>query len=133
MRLQLKRICCWQAPEIHLSNQAEDQTTRTYAAGFTTGEPIAAVVLSTATRSGDYTQFAGPAGEVRPGHTDLVKHYQSKGYVDIRGGGRSSYRSTISDVIGGAIARKYLAEHFDTAFFSAVCQVGELKTNQSLQ
>ncbi len=119
--------------EIHLGNQAEDQTTRTYGAGFTTGEPIAAVVLSTATRSGDYTQFAGPGGEVRPGHTDLVKHYQSGGYVDIRGGGRSSYRSTISDVIGGAIARKYLAEHFGTAFFSAVCQVGELKTKQSLR
>ena len=119
-------------PAIHLSNQAEGQATRTYAAGFTTGEPIAAVVLSTSTRSGDYAQFAGPSGEVRPGHTDLVKHYQSQGYVDIRGGGRSSYRSTISDVIGGAIAHKFLAKHFGTAFFSAVCQVGELKAQHSL-
>ncbi len=119
-------------PEIHLSNQAEGQVARTYAAGFTTGEPIATVVLSTSTRSGDYAQFAGSSGEVRPGHTDLVKHYQSKGYTDIRGGGRSSYRSTISDVIGGAIARAFLAEHFGTAFFSAVCQVGKLKAGNLL-
>jgi chorismate synthase len=119
-------------PEIRISNQGDGTVTRTYAEGFTTGEPVAAVVLSTSTRSGDYTQFAGPLGEVRPGHTDLVKYYQSKGYVDIRGGGRSSYRSTVSDVIGGAIARRYLAEHFGTRFLSAVCQVGHLKTDKLL-
>ena len=119
-------------PQIRVGNAAEDNMTRTYAAGYTTGEPISAIVLSTAKRSGDYAQFAGPSGEVRPGHTDLVKHYQSNGYVDVRGGGRSSYRSTISDVIGGAIARKYLAKHFGTAFISAVCQVGELKSNNLL-
>lgn len=106
--------------------------TSTYAAGFTTGEPIAAVVLSAAKRSGDYKQFAGPQGEVRPGHTDLVKHYKSKGFVDVRGGGRSSYRSTISDVIGGSIARIYLAEHFGTAIFSSICQVGPLQAGVSL-
>ncbi len=104
----------------------------TYSAGFTTGEPIAAAVLSVAKRSGDYQQFAGPHGHVRPGHTDLVKHYQSRGFVDVRGGGRSSYRSTISDVIGGTIARLYLAEHFGTAILSSICQVGSLETGISL-
>ena len=34
---------------------------------------------------GDYEQFSGHQGEVRPGHTDLVKHYQSSGHVDAAG------------------------------------------------
>ena len=106
--------------------------TATYEAGFTTGEPIAAIVLSAAKRSGDYKQFAGAEGHVRPGHTDLVKHYKSKGFVDVRGGGRSSYRSTISDVVGGSIARLFLAEQFGTAIFSSICQVGSLQADVSL-
>ncbi|MCB0106735.1 MAG: chorismate synthase [Caldilineaceae bacterium] len=103
-----------------------------YEYGFTTGEPIAAIVLSTSQKSGDYQQFSGLTGEVRPGHTDLVKYHKSQGFVDIRGGGRSSYRSTISDVIGGSIARLYLAEQFDTVILSSICQVGPLKTTHSL-
>ena len=119
-------------PALHLHLDEDATPVRTYQAGFTTGEPIAAAVLSAAKRSGDYKQFAGPQGHVRPGHTDLVKHYKSRGFVDVRGGGRSSYRSTISDVIGGTIARLYLAEHFGTAIFSSICQVGPLETGVSL-
>ena len=119
-------------PALHLHLGEGETPVRTYEAGFTTGEPIAAAVLSAAKRSGDYRQFAGPQGHVRPGHTDLVKHYKSRGFVDGRGGGRSSYRSTISDVIGGTIARLYLAEHFGTAIFSSICQVGPLETGISL-
>ena len=115
-------------PALHLHLGEDERPVRTYQAGFTTGEPIAAAVLSAAKRSGDYEQFAGPQGHVRPGHTDLVKHYKSRGFADVRGGGRSSYRSTISDVIGGTIARLYLAEHFGTAIFSSICQVGPLET-----
>ena len=115
-------------PALHLHLGEDETSVRTYEAGFTTGEPIAAAVLSAAKRSGDYKQFTGSQGHVRPGHTDLVKHYKSRGFVDVRGGGRSSYRSTISDVIGGTIARLYLAEHFGTAIFSSVCQVGPLET-----
>ena len=113
----------------------EDQTvyqTETYEEGFSTGEPIAAVVLSTSKKSRHYDQFAGPMGEVRPGHTDLVKYYKSKGFVDIRGGGRSSYRSTISDVIGGSIARIFLKANFDTVILSSICQVGPLHSSDSL-
>jgi chorismate synthase len=90
------------------------------------------MVLSTSKKSGHYEQFAGPQGEVRPGHTDLVKYHKSKGFVDIRGGGRSSYRSTISDVIGGSIARIFLKEHFGTVILSSIVQVGHLKASQSL-
>ncbi|MCC9641312.1 chorismate synthase [Rhodopirellula sp. JC740] len=106
--------------------------TEGYEDGFTTGEPVAAIVLSTSKKSGDYTQFSGPTGEVRPGHTDLVKFHQSKGYVDVRGGGRSSYRSTITDVIGGSVARSILHQCFGTRFVSSICQVGSLKAEQRL-
>jgi chorismate synthase len=71
-------------------------------------------------------------GEARPGHTDLVKHFKSQGFVDVRGGGRSSYRSTISDVIGGSVARRYLAEVFGTMIFSNVVQVGPLQASGTL-
>ncbi|MEZ4672878.1 MAG: chorismate synthase [Caldilineaceae bacterium] len=103
-----------------------------YEYGFTTGEPIAAIVLSTSQKSGDYQQFSGLTGEVRPGHTDLVKYHKSQGFIDIRGGGRSSYRSTISDVVGGSIARLFLAKQFNTVILSSICQVGPLKTTHSL-
>jgi chorismate synthase len=106
--------------------------TEAYEAGYTTGEPIAALVLSTSQRSRHYDQFMGPTGEVRPGHTDLVKYHKSRGRVDVRGGGRSSYRSTISDVIGGAIARLFLHEHFGTVFLSSISQVGPLRAERSL-
>ncbi len=117
-----------------LVTQVEGVESRThgYEAGYTTGEPIAAIVLSTAQKSGDYTQFAGDSGAVRPGHTDLVKHHKSQGFVDGRGGGRSSYRSTISDVIGGSIARLFLAEKFGTVILSSISQVGPLKSARSL-
>ncbi len=107
-------------------------STQSYAEGATTGEPIAAVVLSASKRSSDYAQFTGPQGEARPGHADLVKHHQSRGFTDPRGGGRSSYRATISDVIGGSIARIFLRTHFDTVFLSAVVRVGSLKAEVTL-
>lgn len=103
-----------------------------YDDGFTTGEPIAAIVLSASKKSGDYTQFSGPGGEVRPGHTDLVKYHQSQGFVDIRGGGRSSYRSTISDVIGGSVARIVLQQLFGVRILSSICQVGTLQAARRL-
>ena len=110
----------------------DEQTAGSYEAGHTTGEPIAAVVLSTAGKSGHYDPFRGETGVVRPGHTDLVKHHQSGGHADIRGGGRSSYRSTISDVVGGAVARLYLAQTFGTLFVSSVSQVGPLRAARTL-
>jgi len=117
-----------------LSVEVEDQSYETegYEDGFTTGEPISAIVLSTSKKSGDYTQFSGQTGEVRPGHTDLVKFHKSSGFVDVRGGGRSSYRSTISDVIGGSIARLFLQEQFGTVILSSISQVGSLQSSISL-
>ncbi len=119
-------------PEIVTTTGGGSNRARSYEEGVTTGEPIAALVLSSGTRSSDYTQFAGPRGEARPGHADLVKHYQSRGTADPRGGGRSSYRSTISDVIGGSIARIFLEAQFRTVFLSSVAQVGRLRATRSL-
>ena len=119
-------------PEVTVTVEGNPFTTNGYEAGFTTGEPISAIVLSAAKKSGHYQQFIGPEGEVRPGHTDLVKFHQSQGFVDIRGGGRSSYRSTITDVIGGSIARLFLKEKFGTVFLSSISQVGNLKSSVSL-
>jgi chorismate synthase len=119
-------------PELTIRHSDQETRSQSYEAGYSTGEPIAAIVLSAAKKSSDYAQFAGPSGEVRPGHTDLVKYHQSKGFVDIRGGGRSSYRSTISDVIGGSIARLWLQEHFGTVILSSICQVGPLQASLSL-
>lgn len=119
-------------PPIEIVVDGQPQRTESYEIGYTTGEPIAALVLSTSQRSRHYEQFAGLAGAVRPGHTDLVKHAQSQGFVDVRGGGRSSYRSTISDVVGGSIARLWLQATFGTVFLSSIVQVGPLKTERSL-
>ena len=118
----------------HVAIETGDLKTRTrsYEEGFTTGEPIAALVLSAAKKSKDYEQFSGPTGEVRPGHTDLVKFHQSKGFTDPRGGGRSSYRSTISDVVAGSVARIFLRDHFQTVVLSSICQVGPLKAAKTL-
>lgn len=119
-------------PTIAVHSEEASSETESYEEGYTTGEPIAALVLSTSKRSRHYAQFAGPSGQVRPGHTDLVKYHKSQGFVDIRGGGRSSYRSTISDVIGGSIARIFLQEQFSTVILSSISQVGPLQTDLSL-
>jgi len=119
-------------PAVTVAAGTTESMTQTYDAGVTTGEPISAVVLSSAKHSGDYTQFTGPRGETRPGHADLVKYHQSRGHADPRGGGRASYRATISDVIGGSVARIWLAEHFGTAFLSSVVQVGHLTASRTL-
>ncbi len=127
---QLDRLLS--GPVIQINADGQSHQTETYAEGYTTGEPIAALALSTSKKSGHYGQFAGPTGEVRPGHTDLVKYHQSQGFVDIRGGGRSSYRSTISDVVGGSIARLFLRQKFGTVIFSSICRVGPLKATRTL-
>lgn len=119
-------------PQVAIHADELETRAPSYEEGFTTGEPIAALVLSAAKKSKDYEQFSGPAGEVRPGHTDLVKFFQSKGFADPRGGGRSSYRSTISDVVAGSIARIFLREHFQTVVLSSICQVGALKAEETL-
>lgn len=121
-----------QGPLLSVGGGDGSTEVRTYSSGFSTGEPIAAFVPTSRSKSKHYEQFSGSQGAVRPGHTDLVKHHQSKGFVDYRGGGRSSYRSAISDVVGGSVARIMLGQYFETRFFSNIVQVGKLKAETSL-
>ena len=53
-------------PTIRVGDGDEASVTTGYAEGYTTGEPIAAIVLSTAKRSNDYLQFAGSSGAGAP-------------------------------------------------------------------
>ena len=121
-----------QGPALEIQSAEKTAAVRTYSSGFSTGEPIAAFVPTSSSKSKHYQQFSGDQGSVRPGHTDLVKHHQSMGFVDYRGGGRSSYRSAISDVVGGSIARAMLTQKFATHFISNIVQVGNLKASTTL-
>ncbi len=75
--------------------------------GYTTGTPIGFYIENTQARSQDYL----PGKDIyRPGHADFT--YEAKyGIRDYRGGGRASGRETISRVVGGAIAKKFLSVH----------------------
>ncbi|MDO4435950.1 MAG: chorismate synthase [Cardiobacteriaceae bacterium] len=73
--------------------------------GKTTGTPIGFVIYNQDQRSQDYSNIKAL---FRPGHADYT--YQAKyGIRDYRGGGRSSARETASRVVGGAIAKIFLA------------------------
>lgn len=72
--------------------------------GKTTGAPIGFMVENAAQRSGDYDNLRDI---YRPSHADYT--YAVKyGIRDHRGGGRSSARTTISAVVGGAVAAHIL-------------------------
>ena len=74
--------------------------------GKTTGAPIAVVVRNKDAKSKDYSHLK----EVyRPGHADYTFE-QKYGLRDYRGGGRSSARTTLAWVIGGAIAAMLLKQ-----------------------
>ncbi len=73
--------------------------------GRTLGTPIAIVIRNTDQRSEDYKKIARSP---RAGHADDV--WRAKfGHSDPRGGGRSSGRETVARVIGGSVARMFIA------------------------
>lgn len=73
--------------------------------GMTTGAPLCFFVANTNARSKDYDHLVQ---NFRPSHADYT-YYAKYGVRDYRGGGRSSARETIARVIGGAVAKLYLA------------------------
>lgn len=89
--------------------------------GKTTGAPIGFIIRNTDARSTDYDALK----EVyRPSHADYT--YDAKyGFRDHRGGGRSSARETACRVVGGAIAKMFLAQH-GIKIQAWVSQVGEI-------
>lgn len=90
--------------------------------GVTTGTSIGLLIENTDQRSQDY----GAIKDVfRPGHADYT-YEQKYGVRDYRGGGRSSARETAMRVAAGAIAKKYLQQHFGVAIRGCMTQMGDI-------
>jgi len=90
--------------------------------GRTTGTPICLLIKNTDQRSKDYGNILQT---FRPGHADYT-YFQKYGLRDPRGGGRSSARLTAPMVAAGAVAKKWLFEHYGTEFRACMTQVGDL-------
>lgn len=90
--------------------------------GQTTGAPICLLIRNTDQRSHDYGDILQT---FRPGHADY-SYWHKYGIRDPRGGGRSSARLTAPTVAAGAVAKKWLAAKYGTAFAACMTQLGEL-------
>lgn len=91
--------------------------------GKTTGTPIGLLIHNEDQRSKDYSKIMD---RFRPGHADYT--YQQKyGRRDYRGGGRSSARETAMRVAAGAIAKKYLREHYGVTIRGYLAQLGPIR------
>lgn len=94
--------------------------------GKTTGTPIALVVENVDQRPRDYGKIMST---FRPGHADYT-YYKKYGIRDYRGGGRSSARETTMRVAAGAIAKKYLREHFGISVRGYLAQLGPIRPDK---
>ena len=90
--------------------------------GRTTGTPIAILIDNEDARSRDYDAIKD---KFRPGHADFT-YWQKYGLRDHRGSGRASARETASRVAAGAIARKYLAQHYGVEIYGYLSQMGPI-------
>lgn len=90
--------------------------------GRTTGTPIALLIRNTDARSKDYTSIEDT---FRPGHADYT-YWHKYGERDPRGGGRSSARLTAPTVAAGAIAKKWLHQHYGTQVRGYMSQLGPI-------
>ena len=75
--------------------------------GHTCGAPIAAVIRSNNTRSGDYANLADCP---RPGHADYTAQVKYGGFQDAAGGGHFSGRLTAPICIAGGLCKQWLEE-----------------------
>ena len=96
--------------------------------GFTTGAPIGFYILNKTNRSQDYSEIAQA---FRPSHADYTYFRKYRGYNDIRGGGRSSARETVSRVVAGAVAIQILQKLCPTLKITAYTQsIGTVGTDR---
>ena len=91
--------------------------------GVTTGTPIALLIRNQDQRSQDYGKIVDT---FRPGHADYT-YWHKYGIRDYRGGGRSSARETAVRVAAGAIARKWLREHYGVEIRGYMSQLGGIE------
>lgn len=94
--------------------------------GKTTGAPIGLLIENQESRSRDYDNLKDV---FRPGHADFTYHHKY-GHRDHRGGGRSSARETAIRVAAGAIAKKYLHQHFGIRIRACMIQMGDINAKQ---
>jgi len=94
--------------------------------GKTLGTPISLIVENKDQRSHDYSKIKDL---YRPGHADYSFDLKF-GHRDYRGGGRSSGRETISRVMAGAIAKKFLLAKEKTRIIGHTIQVGTIKASK---
>jgi chorismate synthase len=91
--------------------------------GITTGTPIALLIRNEDQRSSDYDALLDT---FRPGHADYT-YWRKYGLRDPRGGGRASARLTAPMVAAGAVAKKWLCEHYGTTVRGHLVQLGEIE------
>ena len=107
----------------HVTQRRESDTVEilsgTYE-GKTTGTPIGLLIRNEDQRSKDYGNISET---FRPGHADYT-YTQKFGARDPRGGGRSSARLTAPIVGAGAIAKKWLAEHYGVSIRGYMSALG---------
>jgi len=107
----------------HVTQRRESDTVEILSGVFegrTTGTPIALLIRNEDARSKDY---AAIADTFRPGHADYT-YWQKYGIRDYRGGGRQSARETAVRVAAGAVARKWLREHFTVVIRGHLTELG---------
>ena len=91
--------------------------------GRTTGTPIGLLIRNVDAKSKDYSKIKDM---FRPGHADYT-YWQKYGIRDYRGGGRQSARETAVRVAAGAIAKKWLAEHYGIVIRGYMSQLGPIE------
>ncbi|MEM3526285.1 MAG: chorismate synthase [Candidatus Jordarchaeaceae archaeon] len=96
--------------------------------GYTTGAPICMIVWNKDVDSSKYERFRY---EPRPGHADYTGRIRYGGFNDYRGGGRFSGRTTISYVMGGAIAKKVLSETLKIEIIAHTVEIGGIKAGST--
>ena len=110
----------------HVTQRREPDTVEILSGVFegkTTGTPIGLLIRNHDQRSKDYGNIAE---SFRPGHADYT-YTQKYGFRDYRGGGRSSARETAVRVAAGAIARKWLDQHYGVTIRGWMSQLGPIK------
>lgn len=95
--------------------------------GVTCGTPIAAVIMNTDTRSGDYDKLRSTP---RPGHADYTAAVKYFGAQDYAGGGHFSGRMTAPLCIAGGICLQLLAEAGITVM-ARIASIGGIKDSGS--
>jgi chorismate synthase len=92
--------------------------------GKTTGTPILLLAYNDDAQPEEYEHLKSV---YRPSHADF-SYLMKYGRRDFRGSGRASARETLARVAAGAIAKKYLRQHFNIEILSFVEQVGAIRT-----